>query len=148
MKKIIICLMSLLLFSGAAFAQKGLNCYPVFRGKVIPERQMVMTEVRGDGMATYKLDYYRSVRFHVDSLTARKVAAMVEADAVAADSAETEKTGELLTYGLIQLKPFGIMRRYLCYQARETEFKGWMITIIYLEGSATLQDLRSMFEKQ
>ena len=140
--------MSLLLFSGASFAQKGLNCYPVFRGKVIPERQMVMTEVRGDGMATYKLDYYRSVRFHVDSLTARKVATMVEADAVAADSAETEKTGELLTYGLIQLKPFGIMRRYLCYQARETEFKGWMITIIYLEGSATLQDLRSMFEKQ
>ena len=140
--------MSLLLSTGAAFAQKGLNCYPVFRGKVIPERQMVMTEVRGDGMATYKLDYYRSVRFHVDSLTARKVAAMVEADAVAADSAETEKTGELLTYGLIQLKPFGIMRRYLCYQARETEFKGWMITIIYLEGSATLQDLRSMFEKQ
>ena len=140
--------MSLLLFSGVAFAQKGLNCYPVFRGKVIPEKQMVMTEVRGDGMATYKLNYYRSVRFHVDSLTARKVAAMVEADALAADSAETEKTGELLTYGLIQLKPFGIMRRYLCYQARETEFKGWMITIIYLEGSATLQDLRSMFEKQ
>ena len=140
--------MSLLLFSGVAFAQKGLNCYPVFRGKVIPERQMVMTEVRGDGMATYKLNYYRSVRFHVDSLTARKVAAMVEADAVAADSAETEKTGELLTYGLIQLKPFGVMRRYLCYQARETEFQGWMVTIIYLEGSATLQDLRSMFEKQ
>ena len=140
--------MSLLLFSGVAFAQKGLNCYPVFRGKVIPERQMVMTEVRGDGLATYKLNYYRSVRFHVDTLTARKVAALVEADALTADSAETEKSGELLTYGLIQLKPFGIMRRYLCYQARETEFKGWMITIIYLEGSATLQDLRSMFENQ
>ena len=135
--------MSLLLFSGVAFAQKGLNCYPVFRGKVIPERQMVMTEVRGDGLATYKLNYYRSVRFHVDTLTARKVAALV-----AADSAETEKTGDLLTYGLIQLKPFGVMRRYLCYQARKTEFQGWMITIIYLEGSATLQDLRSMFEKR
>ena len=148
MKKIIICLMSLLLFTGAAFAQKGLNCYPVFRGKVIPERQMVMTEVRGDGLATYKLNYYRSVRFHVDTLTARKVAALVEADALTADSAETEKTGDLLTYGLIQLKPFGVMRRYLCYQARKTEFQGRMITIIYLEGSATLQDLRSMFEKR
>ena len=136
--------MSLLLFSGVAFAQKGLNCYPVFRGKVIPERQMVMTEVRGDGLATYKLNYYRSVRFHVDTLTARKVAALVEADALTADSAETEKTGDLLTYGLIQLKPFGVMRRYLCYQARKTEFQGRMITIIYLEGSATLQDLRSM----
>ena len=148
MKKIIICLMSLLLFTGVAFAQKGLNCYPVFRGKVIPERQMVMTEVRGDGMATYKLSYYRSVRFQVDTLTARKVAALVEADALAADSAETEKTGDLLTYGLVQLKPMGITRRYLCYQARPTDYHGWMTTIIYLEGSATLEDLRSMFEKQ
>ena len=143
-----ICLLSLLLSTGAAFAQKGLNCYPVFQGKVIPERQMVMTEVRGDGMATYKLSYYRSVRFQVDTLTARKIAAMVEADALAVDSAETEKTGELLTYGLVQLKPLGITRRYLCYQARPTEYHGWMITIIYLEGSATLEDLRSMFEKQ
>ena len=148
MKKIMICLLSLLLSTGAAFAQKGLNCYPVFQGKVIPERQMVMTEVRGDGMATYKLSYYRSVRFQVDTLTARKIAAMVEADALAVDSAETEKTGELLTYGLVQLKPLGITRRYLCYQARPTEYHGWMITIIYLEGSATLEDLRSMFEKQ
>ena len=148
MKKIMICLLSLLLSTGAAFAQKGLNCYPVFQGKVIPERQMIMTEVRGDGMATYKLSYYRSVRFQVDTLTARKVAAMVEADAHAAVSAETEKTGELLTYGLVQLKPLGITRRYLCYQARPTEYHGWMITIIYLEGSATLEDLRSMFEKQ
>ena len=148
MKKIIICLMSLLMSTGAAFAQKGLNCYPVFQGKVIPERQMIMTEVRGDGMATYKLSYYRSVRFQVDTLTARKIAAMVEADALAVDSAETEKTGELLTYGLVQLKPWRITRRYLCYQARPTEYHGWMITIIYLEGSATLEDLRSMFEKQ
>lgn len=148
MKKIIIFLMFLLLPTGAAFAQKGLNSLPVFQGKVIPERQMVMTEVRGDGMATYKLSYYRSVRFQVDTLTARKVAALVEADALTADSAETEKTGELLTYGLVQLKPQGITRRYLCYQARPTTFHGWMITIIYLEGSATLQDLRSMFEKQ
>ena len=148
MKKIIIFLMFLLLSTGAAFAQKGLNSLPVFQGKVIPERQMVMTEVRGDGMATYKLSYYRSVRFQVDTLTARKVAALVDDDALKADSAETEKTGELLTYGLVQLKPLGITRRYLCYQARPTTFHGWMITIIYLEGSATLQDLRSMFEKQ
>lgn len=148
MKKIILCLMSLLLFTGAAFAQKGLNCYPVFQGKVIPERQMVVTEVRGNSMATYKISYYRSVRFQVDTLTARKVAALVEADALTADSAETEKTGELLTYGLIQLKPLGNTRRYLCYQARPTEFHGWMITMIYLEGTATLKDLRSMFEKQ
>ena len=148
MKKILICLMALFLFTGAAFAQRGLNCYPVFQGRVIPKKQMVVTEVRGDGMATYKLSYYRSVRFQVDTLMARKVADLVEADALSADSAETEKTGGLLTYALVQLQPWGITRRYLCYQARPTEYNGWMITILYLEGSATLEDLRSMFEKQ
>ena len=148
MKKILICLMALLLFTGAAFAQRGLNCDPVFRGRVIPKKQMVVTEVRGDGMATYKLSYYRSVRFQVDTLMARKVADLVEADALSADSVETEKTGGLLTYALVQLPPWGITRRYLCYQARPTEYNGWMITILYLEGSATLEDLRSMFEKQ
>ena len=113
MKKIIICLMSLLLFTGAAFAQKGLNCCPVFRGKVIPERQMVLTEVRGDGMATYKLSYYRSVRFQADTLTARKVAALVEADALPSDSAETEKRGEVWSSRLDRPQPRGWQRRVL-----------------------------------
>ena len=148
MKKILICLITLFLFTGAALAQRGLNCYPVFQGRVIPQKQMVVTEVRGDGMATYKLSYFRSVRFQVDTLMARKVGELVESDALVADSAETEETGGLLTYALVQLQPLGITRRYLCYQARPTDFNGWMITILYLEGSATLEDLRSMFEKQ
>ena len=148
MRKRLLFILALLLSTGAAWAQRGLNCYPVFQGKVVPKRVMVVTEVNGDAMATYKLSYFRSVRFQVDTLTAAKVAALVEADALAANSAETEKTGDLLTYALVQLKPLGRTRRYLCYQERSTEYGGCIITILYLEGSATLEDLRSMFEKQ
>lgn len=148
MRRTLICITALLLFAGAAYAQRGLNCYPVFRGKVIPERQMVVTEVRGDGMATYKLNHYKGLRFQVDTQTAAKVAALVEADAIAAESAETEKTGEMLTYALARLKSRGRTRRYLCYQAKNDGYGGWSITLLYLEGSATLEDLRSMFEKQ
>lgn len=141
------CIMALLLFSGAAFAQRGLNCYPVFKGKIVPTKRMVITQARGGSMATYKLDYYHSVQFQTDEATAGKVAELILADAVEAQSAETEMTGELLTYALVQPTPYARVRRYLCYQARPVG-PAWIITILYLEGSATLEDLRSMFEKQ
>lgn len=147
MKRFLICIMALLLFSGAAFAQRGLNCYPVFRGKIVPAKQMIVTEARGGSMATYKLDYYHSVQFQAGEATAMKVAELILADAAKAQSAETEMTGELLTYALIQPTPYARVRRYLCYQARPAG-PVWIITILYLEGSATLDDLRSMFEKQ
>lgn len=147
MKRLLICITALLLFSGAAFAQRGLNCHPVFRGKIVPAKRMIVTQARGESMATYKLDYYHSAQFQVDEETALKVAALIQADAAEAQSAQTEMTGELLTYALIQPKPFARVRRYLCYQARPVGPE-WLITILYLEGSATLDDLRTMFEKQ
>lgn len=147
MKKLLLFLLALLLTSGAAFAQRGLNSNAIFRGRVIPSDRMVRTEVRGSSMTTYKLDFYRSVRFQVDKKTALEVAALVKADAAAAISAETEMTGDLLTYALVQPAGRGKTHRYLCYQARP-EGPAWVITILYLEGSATLADLRSMFDKQ
>lgn len=147
MKKLLLFLLALLLTSGAAFAQRGLNSNAIFRGRVIPSERMVRTEVRGSSMTTYKLDFYRSVRFQVDKKTALEVAALVKADAAAAISAETEMTGDLLTYALVQPAGRGKTHRYLCYQARP-EGPAWVITILYLEGSATLADLRSMFDKQ
>ena len=105
MKKTILFFAMLLLLDGTAFAQRGLNTYPVFRGKVVPTERMVTTEVRGGGMTTYKLDYYRGISFRADTATALKVAALVAADAEIAVSCETEKEGELLTYALIVLKP-------------------------------------------
>lgn len=147
MKKLLLFLLALLLTSGAAFAQRGLNSNAIFRGRVISSERMVRTEVRGSSMTTYKLDFYRSVRFQVDKKTALEVAALVKADAAAAISAETEMTGDLLTYALVQPAGRGKTHRYLCYQARP-EGPAWVITILYLEGSATLADLRSMFDKQ
>ena len=147
MKKTIVTLMALLLLALSASAQRDLNCYPVFQGKVVPRKQMVVTEVRGSSMAAYQLDYYRGVSFLVNEALTRKVAALVEADADGAAVNETEKVGDLLTYALVQPLSTGKMNRYLCYQAREVGDK-WKVTILYLEGAATLDDLRKMFDKQ
>lgn len=147
MKKILISILTSLLCSGAAFAQRDLNCYPVFQGKVVPDKLMVVTEVRGNSLATYKLDYYRGISFQVERELAEKVAESVETDAARAASAETEKVGGLLTYALIQPQASGRSNRYLCYQARPVG-QHWKVTLLYLEGPATLDDLRKMFEKQ
>ena len=147
MKKTIVTLMALLLLALSASAQRDLNCYPVFQGKVVPRKQMVVTEVRGSSMAAYQLDYYRGISFLANEALTRKVAALVAADADGAAVNETEKVGDLLTYALVQPLSTGKMNRYLCYQAREVGDK-WKVTILYLEGAATLDDLRKMFDKQ
>ena len=132
MKKILLCILALLLAAGTASAQKGLHCYPVFRGKVVPSRHMIVTEVRGGHMA---------------EKTAQQVAGLVQADAAEALSAETETVDDLLTYALIELKPLEKMRRYICYQVKPSG-PAKVITLLYLEGVATLEDLHTMFEKQ
>ena len=148
MKKILTTFLFLLLLgTGIASAQRDLKSYPVFQGKVVPEKQMVATEVRGGSMALYKLDYYRGVSFQVSGPLASQVAALVGQDAENALSHETEKTGDLLTYALIQPKSKGKAHRYLCYQAQPAG-SDWKVTLLYLEGPATLEDLRNMFEKQ
>ena len=147
MKKIVISLMALLLLTVSASAQRDLSCYPVFQGKIVPGKQMVVTEVRGSSMAAYKLDYYRGVSFQADEALAKQVAALVESDAAATESAQTEKVSGFLTYALVQPVSRRKSNRFLCYQARPIG-EEWKVTLLYLEGPATLEDLRKMFEKQ
>ena len=135
----------MLLLASVANAQRGLDCYPVFKGKIVPKNRMIETEVGAGQMSTYKLDYYHSVQFQTDEATAIKIGNLVSADAAVAESANVEKTGELLTYALIQPTPFKKVHRYICYQARPVS-AAWVITLLYLEGSATLDDLSTMFD--
>ena len=137
----------MLLMIGTVHAQRDLQCYPVFQGKVVPGKDMLITEIRGSSMVTYNLDYFRGVSFQVDEKLAGEVAALVEKDASAATVREIEKSGDLLTYALVQPKGKGKTNRYLCYQARPIAGQ-WKVTILYLEGPASLEELRSMFEKQ
>lgn len=147
MKKLFICIIVSFLFSATAFAQRDLACYPIFRGKIVPRKQMVITEVRGGKLLPYKLSYYYGANFQVSAEMAGKVSELVSADAAAAESVETEFVGDFLTFALVQPESSDKFNRYLCYQARPAG-KEWKVTILYLEGPATLQDLYSVFEKQ
>ena len=147
MKKIILLLSAILLFGGRAFAQKDLTSWDIFRGKIIPVREMVKTEVKGGGITSYKLTYYLGINASVTTEEALQLSAMVEADTEEALTSEAEKTGDLLTYALVEPKAKGKDHRYLCWQARPDGGR-WKVTLLYLEGQATVEELKKMFEKQ
>ena len=147
MKKIILILSAILLLGSQAFAQKDLRSWGIFQGKVVPEREMVKTEVRGGSITAYKLAYYLGVSCTIDLAQASQLSARVEDDAKDALTSELERTGDLLTYALIEPKSKGKYHRYLCWQARPDGDK-WKVTLLYLEGQATVEELKNMFEKQ
>lgn len=137
----------LMTLSVAAFAQKDMHSSGIFHADVVPRDRMVRTEVRGGEIRKFKLDRYLGVSFDADSVLLESVAGLVEADASSALSSETEHVGEVLTYALLQMPSKNSSNRYLCYQARQSE-DVWKVVLLYLEGPASQDELKSMFEQQ
>ena len=147
MKKIVLILSTLLMLGGQAFAQKDLHSREAFRGGIIPKKEMVRTEVKGGSLSSYKLAYYLGVSAPATTEQVSRLAALVEADSEGALLSEMEKTAELLTYALIEPEGNGKYHRYLCWQARPDGDR-WKVTLLYLEGQATVEELKNMFKKQ
>lgn len=137
----------LVLMPFAAYAQKDLNCWGIFHGDVVPREQMVRTEVRGGEIRKYMLDHYLGLSFRADDGMLAEVSELLEADSSAALSSEIEHVGPVLTYALLQMQEKNGRNRFVCYQASR-DGDHWRVILLYLEGPASLEDLKSMFEKQ
>lgn len=147
MKKIITTICSIA-FCICAGAQEGLYVEDLFDGKVISPKMMYETVIRGAQLKPYKLNTYKSLTFTVGEGPMHEVEVLVLRDAYDAVDAQTEYSGGHLTYAVICLPqlPNGD-NRFLCYQAQETKGQ-WDITVVYLRGAATVEDLNMMFNKK
>lgn len=132
----------------SAFAQEGLYVEDLFEGRVIPAKLMKRTFISGTKLQPYKLDTYKSLQFQTGEGTFHTVEMLVVKDSYTATDKETEFTGDHLTYAVISLpQTYTGLNRFLCFQARED--KGvWDVTVVYLRGSATVEDLETMFNKK
>lgn len=147
MKKIITTICAIA-FCICASAQEGLYVEDLFEGRVISPKIMYETSIRGAQLKPYKLNTYRSLSFTVGEGLMHEVEVLVQRDADDALDAQTDFSAGHLTYAVICLPqlPNGD-NRFLCYQAQET--KGhWDITVVYLRGTATVEDLNMMFNKK
>ena len=134
-------------------AQLGLQINEVFEGKVIAKQYMQESLIKGDNVAPYKLRLLHTVKFLANNSQRAKADALFNIDMrerISDDDSnmEMETRDGFLYYAIVQLTDNDKgSHRYICYQCRPKSTK-FDITMVYMEGEASLADLRKTFKRK
>jgi hypothetical protein len=134
-------------------AQRGLQINEVFEGKVIAKQYMQESLIKGDNVAPYKLRLLHTVKFLANNSQRAKADALFNIDMkerISDDDSnmEMETRDGFLYYAIVQLTDNEKgTHRYICYQCRPKSTK-FDITMVYMEGEASLADLRKTFKRK
>ncbi len=131
-------------------AQKGLHIGAAFGGTYQKQKDATEVLLRGNKIRAYNLSLYRSLVISATSSNALHIERMVKDDGKSAIDKEVSTNGGRISYALYQLKPNNDQRRYIFYRneaasARKTSAP--KITLIYMEGKATIDALKRSFSK-
>lgn len=156
MKKIGIILAFLLLPLSLA-AQYDLNISKVLDGRYRKNRHTTNVEITHERLIEYQLDYYHSLTVTEDETIMDALAAAVMADEPHAIEKEFATIGERLYYGFFQMKDdlpctssTGLrVHRYIFFRDMRlsADAPAPTVTLIYMEGTATLDFLKRKFSK-
>lgn len=136
-----------------ATAQRGLQINEVFEGKVIAKQYMQESLVKGDNLAPYNLRLMHTVKFLANNSQRARADALFCIDMrerISDDDSnmEMESRDGFIYYAIVQLTDNEKgTHRYICYQCRPRSTK-FDITMVYMEGEASLADLRKTFKKK
>ena len=144
MKRILI-LASLLLVAWTTSAQDGLQVGPIFDGKVIPPKAMKETFIKSAQLDPFNLERYHSVSFTGDERILDEVSRRVLADAEKATDQELHMNEGHLVYAILTFKGANRDNRFVCYQCVSKD-GSYAITLVYMHGPATLDDLKRLFK--
>ena len=153
MKRTLFILLMLIGISLSTSAQRGLQINEVFEGKVIAKQYMQESLIKGDNVAPYKLRLLHTVKFLANNSQRAKADAFFNIDMrerISDDDSnmEMETRDGFLYYAIVQLTDNEKgSHRYICYQCRPKSTK-FDITMVYMEGEASLADLRKTFKRK
>ena len=153
MKRTLFILLMLIGISLSTSAQRGLQINEVFEGKVIAKQYMQESLIKGDNVAPYKLRLLHTVKFLANNSQRAKADALFNIDMkerISDDDSnmEMETRDGFLYYAIVQLTDNDKgSHRYICYQCRPKSAK-FDITMVYMEGEASLADLRKTFKRK
>ena len=153
MKRTLFILSMLIGISLSTSAQRGLQINEVFEGKVIAKQYMQESLIKGDNVAPYKLRLLHTVKFLANNSQRAKADALFNIDMrerISDDDSnmEMETRDGFLYYAIVQLTDNEKgSHRYICYQCRPKSTK-FDITMVYMEGEASLADLRKTFKRK
>lgn len=128
-------------------AQKGLHISDFFEK---PFAKATMVHVEGSELTPYHLTLYRSVSFSDTYLVVDAMEKSVLTDARLAYSKEMGNKGKRLYYAFLALPPRDgrHANRYIFYRNASLREGGKdELTLVYMEGSATMDELKKLFKK-
>ena len=131
------------------YAQQGLKIAPLFNGQYRYMKGTTEVLLKGRKLAPYKLKLFRSITVGTEHVNLVQVERMVKSDATTAIDKEISSKQGHLYYAFYQWRPLGSTRRYLFYKNNALNAKGHnnTFTLIYMEGTATLDELKRNFAK-
>ena len=146
----------LLMFSGitpCAIAQEGLRINDVFKGHVVTKQFIQESLIKGDNLAPYNLKVLHTAKCEANAKERITIEQLFEEDMkerISDDDSnmEMESRDGHLYYAIVQRKDSAKgTHRYICYQCRDRS-SHYDITLVYMEGKASLADLRKTFKKK
>lgn len=147
----IIIILTLLTFTICAKAQKELNIGNVFDGKIISSKNKTETHIQGKPLEAYRLDVLRTLKVNATEKERETVEKLFTKDMQQAgddknDDFEMESRNGHLYYAVVQLSNYQGRHRFICYQCKKVDDE-YRITLAYMRGKATMNELRKMFKK-
>ena len=147
MKQMILIIVLSGLASVGAMAQKGLDVARLFDGRYKRDTNAVEVLVEGRKLKDYKLTLFRSLTLKNSPEDFRQIEQWVTEDARQAVDKETGMIGGKLYYGFYMLPPVQGKYRYLFYRNSSLRrVENNEVTVVYMEGHATLEELKEMFK--
>ena len=136
-------------FSLALWAQKGLHVAQLFDGRYHKRKDATEVLMKGRQLSVYKLTLFRSITLGPQSSNAAAIEPLVKADGRSAIDKEVTTRGGRLAVAFYQLPSVGKTRRYLYYSntGAASGSASSQISLIYMEGTATLDELKRSFKK-
>lgn len=129
-------------------AQSGLHVSALFEGQYRNRNDATEVIMKGKRIRQYKLTLFRSLTLNTRTVNTQEIERLVRADAANALDKEAGMKGGRLYYGFYRLRPVGHTNRYLFYRNNALKPGGGhnaTLTIIYLEGTASIEELKKLF---
>lgn len=147
MKRLWIIIVLSVVLGQTTWAQKHLNVAEMFDGRYKGQENAIEVTVKGEKLEPYGLDVFRSLTLKNSPGDFERMEKLVEQDGRNAVNKETGRIGERLYYGFYCFPYKKDKYCYLFYRnssLRRVEDNE--VTLIYMEGNVTLEDLKEMFK--
>lgn len=147
-RRIFTILVGLLFFGLETWSQEGLQIAALFNGQYKRKDNAIEVIVKGSKLEPYRLKVFRSLTVKDDPADFERIEKLVEQDGKNTLSKETGSIGGHLYYAFYCLPSKGDYYRYIFYRNSSLrEIESNELTLIYMEGNVTMEELKLMFKK-